>query len=86
MGVFSACPPSPPPPPCLPPSLQDVAEQTSTVVVRNAGLCQRVGEEEAQNHVFSLKIFLNRWAPNLLRDAVQTSKECSGTSLIRIST
>ncbi len=47
--------------------------KSSVVMVRNAGLCQRVEEKDANNYVFSLKVFLNCWLPELLRDAVQTS-------------
>lgn len=43
-------------------------------MVSNAGLCQRVEEKDAHNYTFFLKIFLNSWVSDHLRDAVQTSK------------
>lgn len=60
----------------------DSKQSDSIVFVRNAGLCQKVEEKDALNHIFSLKVFLNQWSPELLRDAVHTTLSELGLSQV----
>ena len=53
----------------------DETEPDSRVVVRNAGLCAEISDNERDSCVFTLKVFLLQWgAGHDVEDAIRTSK------------
>ncbi len=53
----------------------DETDTNSRVVVRNAGLCAGISDNERDSCVFTLKVYLLQWgAGQDVEEAVQTSK------------
>ena len=42
--------------------------------MRNAGLSQKVKGDERQNYIFTLKVFISHWEPDLVQEAVEKSE------------
>ena len=55
----------------------DETDTNSRVVVRNAGLCAGISDNERDSCVFTLKVYLLQWGVGQdVEEAVQTSKWC----------